>query len=736
MPSSIKFHTLSTLFLCLITSSLTLAQVVKSNDIIVRDENGDVIPHAWAGGLNAPQFSQIDLDNDGIKDLFVFDREGNRVMTFLNGGTSNKVDYTYAPEYEQYFPELFSWALLIDYNNDGKEDIFTYNTAGIKVFKNTSTGNTPSFAIAVSPYLTSYGSSGTAANIYATAVDLPAIVDVDFDGDLDILNFGLVTNNAVTYYENFAQDSGSLETFRFHDNTYCWGNFKEDALTNKVTLNETCPMIMIQAKGNKHAGSTILGFDPDNDQDIDLLVGDPTFTNLVYLENGGDKTYANMVSQDTLFPSYDQSVDLRIFPAAYNIDVNNDGRKDLLICPNAENGIENHEGVHYFRNTGNASSLYQLVTNDFLQSEMIDLGSYAYPVFYDHNGDGLLDLIVGNGGYYQGPNPSIHALALFENVGSTVQPEFQLKTRDYAGIGQLNLNTQVNLPTRNVIPAFGSLNNDGKDDMIIGDFQGNLHFFVNKGSNGLSDFEFQEANFEDIDVNADASPFIYDLDGDGKHDVICGKKNGRLSYYRNQGSPEVPKFDSLYTGTLGKVNTVPWFDFNGYSQARFYKAENSLYLLSGSTSGQIYRYGNIEGNLTGNFSLLDTAYLGIDAGRRSHVDLADLDNDGDFEFIVGNSGGGLTFFYTDEKVGIEELRSSATELNKLNAYLSAPGNLRVEWPSAIGRLSVFNILGEELVSSDFNEIENINTGSWPMGVYIVSINSNGTMQTKKIILAR
>ena len=36
----------------------------KSNAIEVRDLNNDVLPFAWAGGLNAPQFSEIDLNND------------------------------------------------------------------------------------------------------------------------------------------------------------------------------------------------------------------------------------------------------------------------------------------------------------------------------------------------------------------------------------------------------------------------------------------------------------------------------------------------------------------------------------------------------------------------------------------------------------------------------------------------------------------------------------------------
>ena len=41
-----------------------------------------------------------------IKDLFVFDRTGNKVTAYINGGTPNTVDYTHAPQYEKKFPAL------------------------------------------------------------------------------------------------------------------------------------------------------------------------------------------------------------------------------------------------------------------------------------------------------------------------------------------------------------------------------------------------------------------------------------------------------------------------------------------------------------------------------------------------------------------------------------------------------------------------------------------------------
>ena len=113
----------------------------QRNDSIQVKINSSYIANPWAGGLNTIQPSNIDLDLDGIKDLFVFDRTGNKIRTFINKGTAGVVNFKYNPQYENKFPPLHDWALLVDYNCDGKEDIFSYSDwgGGFDVYKNIST---------------------------------------------------------------------------------------------------------------------------------------------------------------------------------------------------------------------------------------------------------------------------------------------------------------------------------------------------------------------------------------------------------------------------------------------------------------------------------------------------------------------------------------------------------------------------------------------------------------------
>ncbi|MCK6695489.1 MAG: hypothetical protein L6Q97_25725, partial [Thermoanaerobaculia bacterium] len=62
-------------------------------------QNGKTLEYAFAGGMNAPQLSEADLNNDQIPDLVVFDRAGDVFLTFLNEGTPGERSYRFAPEF-------------------------------------------------------------------------------------------------------------------------------------------------------------------------------------------------------------------------------------------------------------------------------------------------------------------------------------------------------------------------------------------------------------------------------------------------------------------------------------------------------------------------------------------------------------------------------------------------------------------------------------------------------------
>src|SRR4029077_19158921 len=120
----------------LLSSMFIQGQNLREDDSIPVTYNGNLLMYPWAGGLNNPQYSTIDFNNDGIKDLFIYDESSQRVMAFLNEGITDSLSYIFDPSYEKYFPRMHQWAILADYNNDGYPDLFTFNNSYIRAYRN------------------------------------------------------------------------------------------------------------------------------------------------------------------------------------------------------------------------------------------------------------------------------------------------------------------------------------------------------------------------------------------------------------------------------------------------------------------------------------------------------------------------------------------------------------------------------------------------------------------------
>ena len=397
------------LLLWLIITRFSFSQVNLSQQTELKViENGAELLNPWSGGLNFAQFSKIDLNLDGVDDLFVFDRSGkngtkngNKIIPFLFIPSENT--FKYAPEYIDFLPEIKDWALLIDYNQDGKADLFTSSNSSIALYTNTSN---ETLTFEYSKIITSDAGFGP-INIYVSSSDLPAITDVDGDTDIDILSFD-PSGSYIHFHENKSTDLyGNADSIQLTRSDNCWGRFREDFSTNSVTLglDENCNEGNGALRTGAHSGSTMLALDldPTNNQGLELLLGDITYNNMVMLYNGQDNATNTMMSQDLNFPSYDTSIDISRFPGAFYLDVDNDDLSDLIICPNGVNVSENYNNCLFYKNTGiglNNNIEFDFIENDFLIKDMIDVGANSHPVLYDLNNDNLLDLIVSNKGYF------------------------------------------------------------------------------------------------------------------------------------------------------------------------------------------------------------------------------------------------------------------------------------------------------------------------------------------------
>lgn len=680
----------------------------------------------WCGGLNACQFGQMDLDGDGKKDLVVFDRQGNRVLCFLNKGGVGEIDYQYDATFASCFPKLTDWAVFADYDGDGREDIFTYSKgwAGIKVYRNVSDGKL-AFELAVAPYLTSLQGGG-AVNLMATDADYPAIVDLDGDGDLDILTFGVLGTFIEKHLNLSVEMYGSRDSLVYERTEYCWGRVAESEENNAMYL-DTClfgKSLIINKDGFRHRGATFAVRDLTGNGLPDLLLGDVDYPGLIFLRNGGDADHALMVSQETRFPS-NQPVNLFSMPVPFFADINNDGADDLIVSPFDPNPMASvgKESVWLYLNLGtNKNPDYQLYSKSFLQEMMIDLGTGAYPAFTDVNGDGLDDLIVGTIGnidstYYIYGALQTHRSAqlyCYLNVGTTQNPVFQLADDDFVGLKSLKM--------MGLVPTFGDVNHDGKLEIIVGTAEGRLLLCALDGEMLDDDFQHFQKSW--------SAPCLYDVDNDGFMDLAVGNADGRLSFYR--GTSHGFEWVTDFWGEVDVRDHAS--SYFGYSVPTLFRKNGELLLAVGSEQGKLFLYNGVSTASDVAFEDVTeqwNAYLeDFDNafGLRSSCALADLDNDGNWEMCVGNFGGGLQLIGKQILVNqnVDEFFEANLQIypNPVKDAFSV-----VLKKGEIVEITVIDGIGRKILSRKGEE--RIDVSSLKSGLYLLFVTTeSGTLRTR------
>ena len=253
-------------------------------------------------------------------------------------------------------------------------------------------------------------------NGYSSHMSQSVFVDIDNDGDLDIIEnkWGFGANNGENkFYENIGNATAP--------------NFSS-AQVNPFSIQPG-------------QFECIAFVDLDNDGDLDLFTLETSVSAFKYYENIGSASNPNFAApiNNPFGISTSQSLNSPAFA-----DFDNDGDFDLMFFGYGQD-------VSYFENTGTASSpsFAAEVADPF---GIVVPGTHFYNriAIADIDNDGDYDIMSGSG--YMGD------LTFFENIGSASTPNFTSSVVNPFGISLTNEEATT--------CSFGDIDNDGDLDIL------------------------------------------------------------------------------------------------------------------------------------------------------------------------------------------------------------------------------------------------------------------------------
>jgi len=594
------------------------------------------------GGHSAPAL--VDLDGDGNLDLIVGSADGH-LFYFRNVGTP------LLPAFELVTDRLIPAGLgqyLVpiarDLNGDRAPDLLIGTGAGdVYLLLNAGTPRDPVFCGKLPPPDAAPDEEPPCRPVPRVVASLrpeiravPALADWSGDG-LPELFVGLA-DGTIAYFENrgsavaplwhmtlrkfLSIDEGGYAAPAFYPGARARPDLLVGSSTNSVSIYSnrdtaqtqdawkvTGNALRIGRFGRELERLTFTAGDVDGDGDIDLLIGDRKGS-VRWVENVGTaKSPAWRERSPPVLPDSPRG-----FSAPLLADLDGDGLLDLLV-----GGGDGR--IWMLRNTGSAKQpRWQLETTAFAH---IDVGSNSVLAVADIDGDGDLDLFVGNG---RG------LIVFFRNEGSAKEPDFRLAATRF---GDIAVGAAA-------APAFFDWNEDKLPDLVTGNREGRLALLLNDNAPGdplPRRWKVHSLAWEGIQMRPYTVPLFADFNGDGRPDLAVADGEGNVRLYFNGGSERLPAptpppaqksapAPAAKQSAAAKPAAAPQSNNAPGEEAPAMEAEADKRPAS---QPPVYR-------------LASESYAGIHVNGRAVPAFGDLDGDGLLDLLVGTGRGNVLFY--------------------------------------------------------------------------------------------
>lgn len=461
---------------------------------------------------------------------------------------------------------------FVDLDDDGDFDIVLGNADGRLVY----------FRNDLIKFVPQFGSANPFNAVVGGKEPRPAFGDVDGDLDLDAV---------------VGQSGGTL---RFLENV---GTAAEPDFVERFGAENPFELLQVD-----DSSAPVLS-NLDADSDLDLIVGGAD-GRLKFFRNDGLAGFVELTGGDNPLDGVDSG--LLSAPEFADLDADND--LDLVV-----GGLDG--SLAYYRNEGTDTvpAFVELVDDDN-PFDALDVGFLSSPTAADLDEDGDFDVVSGEeyGELHYFENSGTDEDPIFSELEGPLNPFFGFDTGYHASF------------------ALGDLDEDSDADVITGEIQGRLRLLENVGDVTSPAFALVDPNpLANRDVGYFSAPALGDIDDDGDLDMVVGDYYGNFRLFENVTTGLTPE----YVERTGAANPLAGFDVGASAAPTFVDIDDDgdLDVFSGDYLGQISFLENVGSASAADFVLAagNNPLQGLDLGSRTKPVAADLDEDGDYDLVIG-----------------------------------------------------------------------------------------------------